>query len=140
MSEDNIIITNKERLGEIKKKIMADGPEKLHVVSDFDKTLTSCFNNGEKIVSLISILRDEHYLSPDYSQKAQALYDEYHLVEIDVDIPFGRKKELMHEWWSSHYNLLARSGLNKNDIKRAVETDKVSFRSGALDFFDFLNY
>lgn len=139
MTNNDIIIPDRERLEETKKKIMVGGPEKLHVVSDFDKTLTSCFVNGKKIASLISILRDEHYLSPDYSQKAQALYDKYHSFEIDTSILAEKKKKLMYEWWSSHYNLLARSGLNKNDIKRAVETDKVLFRSGVLEFFDFLN-
>ncbi|KKR21907.1 MAG: hypothetical protein UT48_C0002G0040 [Parcubacteria group bacterium GW2011_GWE2_39_37] len=60
---ENIIITNQERLEEIKQRMMADGVEKLQVVSDFDKTLTSCFVDGQKITSLISILRDDFMIN-----------------------------------------------------------------------------
>jgi cytosolic 5'-nucleotidase 3 len=138
MTENNVIIPNIEKLEETKRKIMADGPDKLHVVSDFDKTLTSCFVNGKKIVSLISILRDEHYLTPDYAAKAQAMYDKYHPIEIDPNIPIADKEKAMHEWWTTHYELLIKSGLSKNDLASVAKSNKVSFRAGAMEFFDFL--
>lgn len=138
MPNDNIIIPDIEKLEETKKRIIADGPDELHVVSDFDKTLTSCFVNGKKIVSLISILRDEHYLTPDYSAKAQSLYDKYHPIEIDPNIPLSEKEKAMHEWWTTHYDLLIKSGLSKKDLASVAASNKVSFRAGALDFFDFL--
>lgn len=136
--ENNIIIPNKEKLEKIREKIIADGPEKLHVVSDFDKTLTSCFVDGKKIASLISILRDEHYLTPDYSEKAQALYDKYHPIEIDPNISVEEKEKAMHEWWSTHYDLLIQSGLQKKDLESVAKSNKILFRPGALDFFKFL--
>lgn len=135
----NVIIKNKEKLSEIKKRIALSGTEKIHVVSDFDKTLTSCFVDGEKIPSLISILRDEKYLTPDYPQKAQALYDKYHPAEIDPNIPLSEKQKLMHRWWSEHYELLIKSGLTKNDLARVAQSKKISLRSGAVEFMDFLN-
>jgi cytosolic 5'-nucleotidase 3 len=137
--DNNVIIPNQEKLEVTKRKMMADGPEKLHVVSDFDKTLTSCFVNGKKIVSLISILRDEHYLSPDYSAKAQALYDKYHPIEINPNISLAEKEKAMHEWWITHYDLLIKSGLSKKDLESVAKSNKVSFRAGAMEFFDFLH-
>jgi len=138
MSFKNVIITNKEKISEIKKRIAADGLGKLHIVSDFDKTLTSCFVNGTKIPSLISILRDEKYLTPDYSEKAQALYDKYHPIEIDPNIPADEKQLQMHNWWSEHYNLLIKSGLTKDDLARVADSEKISLRGGAIEFMDFL--
>lgn len=135
----DIIITNQERLETIKQRIIANGPEKLHVVSDFDKTLTACFVNGEKIASLISVLRDEKYLTPDYSGKAQALYDKYHPIEINPNIFLDKKIKMMHEWWSTHYELLIKSGLKKNDLEKLVQSKRLLLRSGAMEFFDFLN-
>lgn len=135
----NIIITNQDNLEQAKEKIRQDGMEKLQVVSDFDKTLTSCFINGKKIASLISILRDEHYLTSDYSAKAQALYDKYHPVETDPNIPFEEKKMLMREWWTVHYDLLVKSGLHKKDLEKAVQSENLKLRSGAGKFFDFLH-
>lgn len=135
----NIIITNHDKLEQNKEKIRLDGVEKLQIVSDFDKTLTSCFVNGKKIVSLISILRDEHYLTPDYSEKAQALYNKYHPLENDPAISLEEKKKLMREWWTAHYDLLIKSGLHKKDLAKAAQSENLKLRSGADDFFDFLH-
>ncbi|MFH1030501.1 MAG: hypothetical protein V1770_04545 [bacterium] len=134
----DIIITNKKRFDMMKEGIIKDGVEKLQVLADFDKTLTSCFVDGKKIVSLISILRDEHYLTPDYSEKAHALYNKYHPYEMDPNLSLEEKKKLMHEWWKTHYDLLIKSGLSKDDLKK-VANSQISFRSGALEFFKILD-
>ena len=93
MSE--IIIADPKRLAETKKKIKADGPEKFHVLADFDRTLTRAFTDGKEYPSLISVLRNDGYLTPDYPVKAQALYDQYHPIEIDQNISCEEKKATM---------------------------------------------
>lgn len=136
--EENIVISNPEELEKIKKAISEDGAEKLHVLADFDRTLTTAFVDGKNVPSLISILRDGNYLTPDYSQKAKELYTKYHLIEIDSKIPAEQKKKAMEEWWTTHFDLLIKSGLNKKDLESVVETGKVKFRDGFADFIDFL--
>ena len=59
---DNIIITNQENRCS-KARIIADGPEKLHVVSILIRL--DLFRQWSENASLISILRDENYLTPD---------------------------------------------------------------------------
>lgn len=135
---DNVIISNPEKIELAKRKMIDDGVDKLMVVSDFDKTLTSCFVEGKKIASLISILRDEKYLTPDYPARAQALYDFYHPIEVDQNKSLEEKKAAMHEWWSRHYDLLVESGLTKADLRKVVESKSIALRSGALEFFDLL--
>lgn len=137
MSKD-IIITNQEKFDAVKARIIADGPEKLHIVSDFDKTLTTCFVNGKKISSLIAVLRNENYLTPDYPEKAHALFDKYHPIEIDPTVPLEEKKRLMHEWWSAHFDLLIESKLNKKDLEKAINSENISLRPGVLEFLDSL--
>ena len=134
----NVIIPNNGKLTDLKKRIALSGASKLHVVSDFDKTLTSCFVEGVKIPSLISILRDEKYLTPDYPEKAQALYAKYHPAEIDLKLTLAEKKKLMHRWWSEHYALLIKSGLTKTDLARVAKSKNIALRSGAVEFMDFL--
>lgn len=134
-----VIIMNKEKISELKKRMAFGGANNLHVVSDFDKTLTSCFVNGRKIVSLISILRDEKYLTPDYSEKAQALYDKYHAIEINPHVPLDEKKKAMKSWWTEHYGLLVGSGLTKDDLAKVMESEKIVLRPGAVEFMDFLH-
>lgn len=138
MQNSNFIVINPEKIEIAKHNMVRDGNEKLLILSDFDKTLTKCFVDNKKIDSVISILRDEHYLSADYSSKAQALFDKYHLIEVDQNIEIQEKSKLMQEWWSRHYELLAESGLNKKDLERVVDSKKLELRSGASEFFSIL--
>ena len=136
--KENIVISNQEELEKAKKAISESGAEGLHVIADFDKTLTTAFVNGEKIPSIISVLRDGNFLTPDYAKKAHELYNRYHPIEIDPKIPLEQKKRAMYEWWTTHFNLLIKSGLNKKDLKRVVESRKIRFRDGFAEFIDFL--
>ncbi len=135
---ENIVISNPEELEKSKKSISEAGPDKLHVLADFDRTLTTAFIEGKSVPSLISLLRDGNYLTPDYAQKANKLYAKYHPIEIDPKIPLEKKKDAMLEWWTTHSNLLIKSGLNKKDLKKLVESKKIKFRDGFAGFIDFL--
>ncbi|MFH1838116.1 MAG: hypothetical protein ABH808_01295 [Candidatus Kuenenbacteria bacterium] len=138
----NIIISNPKKLEKITKAIIKEGLEKIHILSDFDRTLTYTFVNNKRIpslTSLISILRDEKYLTPDYPKKAHALFAKYHAIEINPNISLIKKKKMMHQWWNKHSNLLIKSGLNKKDIEKVVRSNKIVFRKGALEFFSILH-
>lgn len=137
--KENIVISNPDKLEKLKKSISEAGAENLFVLSDFDKTLTKAFAGGRIIPSLISILRDENYLTPDYAQKAHALYDKYHPIEIDPKIGKKEKKDELKEWWMTHFRLLADSGLNKKDLEKVVNSGKIKLREGFGKFADFLN-
>jgi len=134
----NIIISNPKKLEKTKKAISKDGAEKLHVLADFDKTLTNLFVNGKEVPSIISILRDGNHLTPDYAHKAHEFYNKYHPIEIDPKISLKEKKKAMREWRTNHLDLLIESGLNKKDIKSIVESRGAKFRDGFSDFIDFL--
>ena len=95
-------IISSQDFEETKNKIINDGVEKFHVLADFDRTLTKCFHKGQKASSLISHLRNGKYISEDYAAKSHALFDEYHPIEIDADIPLEEKKIKMNEWWTEH--------------------------------------
>lgn len=107
-------------------------------MADFDRTLTKAFIDGQSTPSLISILRDGNYLTPDYAEKAQDLYRKYHPIEVDPEISPADKKKAMEEWWLTHFDLLIKSGLNKKDLERIVESGKIMLRVGAPEIFDFL--
>jgi 5'-nucleotidase len=67
------------------------------------------------------------------------LYNKYHPIEIDPNIEKEEKKKLMHEWWSTHFDLLIKSGLNKKDLEKVVDSGKIKFREDFEEFSDFLN-
>jgi len=134
-----IVISDLKVFGAKKQKLVEQGLENLHVLADFDRTLTKAFVDGEKVPSVISRLRDGDYISKDYAAKAKALAEQYYPIEIDPNISDEERKTKMHEWWTAHFELLIRSGLNKKHLEQIVEEGKIQFRKGALEFIDFLH-
>jgi len=136
--DKNIIIPNKKKVESIIDTLKKEGIEKLHILSDFDRTLTYAFVHGVERPSIISVLRDGKFLPHDYAKRAQALYDRYHAIGNDPEIPLEKRKKAMRTWWQTHFNLLIECGLNKETIKKAAFSKKIELRDGALDFLDFL--
>ena len=138
MKKNNIIISNPKEFEKKKEKFLRYGKYKVHIISDFDKTLTKSLYKGEKSGSLISRLRNGKYLTKDYAERAHALFDKYHPIEIDPNISQSKKNKKMYEWWRIHKELLIESGLNKKTIEKCVNEmiDKgvPKFRSGIKKF------
>jgi len=137
--EENIVISNREELEKIKYKIARDGVSRFHVLADFDRTLTKNFVNGKEVPSIISVLRNGNFLTKDYAEKAHALFDKYHPIEINSKISLKEKKKAMHEWWTAHFKLLVESKLNIKDIEEVIKSEDIRLREGALEFFDLLH-
>jgi len=135
---DNVFIAKQKDLKEIKDKILKQGAKSIFVLADFDRTLVKAFVDGKRVSSLISVLRDEDYLTPDYPDKAKALFEKYHAVEMDLDISLEEKSQLMKEWWTKHFELLIASGLNKKDLEKAVESNNLVLRDGIPKFLNTL--
>lgn len=140
---ENIIIPNLKLLDEKIAKIKKDGKDSLHVLSDFDRTLTHSSKEGMKTPSLISHLRNGNYLTEDYAEKAKELFNKYHPIEISASFAEAEKAERMREWWSTHYKLLANSGLNEETIKKAtsdiIKEGSIKLREGTDNFLNKLN-
>jgi cytosolic 5'-nucleotidase 3 len=137
---NNFIILDKKNF-EIKKKEFIEGSsKKIQVISDFDRTLTKAFVNGEEIPSVISILRNYDYLNKEYSDKAKALANYYFKIEKDYSIPYESRKKAMKEWWTKHFDLLIKSELNKSHLERIVNEGKIHFRDNFFEFLDLLHY
>ena len=134
-----IIVVNEKILEGIKKRISKDGFDKFHIVADFDRTLTKAYVNGEKIPSLISILRNGDYISEDYARRAHELADKYRPIEMDVNYDSEKKRKKMYEWWRKHFDLLIESGLNRKHIESIVKSGRAQFREGVKDFLNYLN-
>lgn len=136
---EEVIISNKKNLNILKKEFQKGGTDKIHVLTDFDRTLTTAYVNGKKVPSIISRLRDSEYISKDYSEKATALANHYHPIELNSNISLTEKKKEMKEWWEKHFELLIQSRLNKKHIKSIVNEGIIRFRDGAEIFLKTLN-
>lgn len=136
---NNIIIPDEKKLNETINKIVKDGKDKLHILADFDKTLTKALVKGQKAHTVIAQIREGKFLTEDYPKKAHDLFDIYHPIEIDTKISIKEKNKKMYEWWKRHFDLIIESGMNKKIINDIVKKMKMQFREGAFEILDFLN-
>jgi cytosolic 5'-nucleotidase 3 len=112
----NIHIKNKKDLLEKIRKMRDNGSEKLHVVSDFDGTLTKSYYKGKKIPSTFAVIREGNYLGEEYSKKTFEMYDKYRPIEINHDLPYKYRYKKMKEWWETHEKILVKHSMNKKII------------------------
>jgi len=123
------------KIGRIKK----DGLKNLQILTDFDRTLTKAFVDGEPTPSIMKLLRSGTYISPQYNDAADALSKKYYPIEINLTIPYEERRKAMEEWWTTHFDLLIKSGLNKKHLEQMVLNEKLQFREGALEMVDYLH-
>ena len=127
-------ILNEERVCEKINKLVKDRDNKLHVITDFDRTLTI---GDKKANSSWGAVRNEKSLGRDYLRKTSELFDKYYPIETSSSIPLKEKAKHMEDWWQKHGKLLIEKGLSIESVKRAAKNIKL--RKGALEAIRLLN-
>ena len=69
----NILIKDKENFEKKLRKIKEDGKANLHVIADFDKTLTKAIVKGQRTHSAMAQIRGGGYLTKDYAPRSMAI-------------------------------------------------------------------
>jgi len=134
------LIVDREKLERLKQAMKEQGKEKLHVLADFDKTMTRAFVNGKKQETVIAQIRvNGNYLTPDYPARAHALFEKYRPIEINPKLSREEKSGYMMEWWTSHAKLLAECGLSRDIMRKVAMENPIYYRGCALEIIDFLH-
>ena len=121
------------------RRMRDDGPQSIHIVTDFDKTLTKAFYNGKRHLSSFALIRKNRYLGEEYAKKDHALFETYHPIENDDTIPYEIKYKRMAEWWQKHHEFMREGGLTKEILRRVARENPKVFRPGIEEFFRIVN-
>ncbi len=113
-------------------------PDNLHILADFDLTLTLAWT-WRKFRSIVSLLRSGEYLREDYASRAHELFDHYRPIEVDPNIPLEEKKWLMREWWQKHFELMIECWLTKTDVESITEKSHLELRPKVAETLQLLN-
>jgi len=135
---EGIRIKNPEKLNRKIADVKKDGSKELHLISDFDRTLTNAFTDGKKISSSYALLRNGGYLGEEYTKKDIALFEQYYPLENDPNLSDEEKYGKMEEWWSKHYQLFIDFGLTKDILINSTKKSETELRQGSLELFDIL--
>jgi HAD superfamily hydrolase (TIGR01544 family) len=136
--EKNIVLVDEESLKRKIGKIKKDGASHLHVVSDFDRTLTPGYIDGRKPTTSFAQIREGKYLPEEYFKKANALFEHYYPIETSNTLSVAEKRPHMKAWWKKHLDLMVEYGLKKEHILDIIAKKKVKLREGARELFSAL--
>ena len=132
-------IQDKKVLQEKIDAMRSAGKELLHVISDFDATMTRVYDVfGNKIPSVFEILR-QNALSPDAAKKEKEMADYYYPIEIDPSMTMEEKTPYMIKWWALHLQLMIDDGIGKDYLEKLLTADERMFRSQLSSFISLLS-
>ena len=118
-----------------KKKLSELEKDKIFVVADFDRTITTI--NSNPTFSLYSLCG---LYGSEYDRERMAVHNHFRPIELDTSIPYEEKFELMKEWAIISYNLMIKYKVRESDVARIVKEKKLlELRSGAIEFINTLN-
>lgn len=117
------------------EKIKQDGLQSLHIVADFDRTLTNVFLNGKKSEPSWEVFMNA--FSPEYALELKRQIDHYIPIELDPQVSIDEKKMKMREWPLEHLKLLLHHGVTQNLIDKQVRSCDIFLREGIEDFLKF---
>lgn len=129
---DNLLF--KEKI----QKIQSWWADKLHVLADFDRTLTKAFYNGRAVSSIASFLYEDGTMCKEYQVAGKALFDYYYPIEQDENIDRETKKDAMDTRWETHLNLMIQYKLSQKDIQAVISHKELQLREYTDKFFDIL--
>lgn len=113
-----------------KERIKSWTDDSIHILTDFDKTITLGHSD-----SSWGILTKSNLMHPDYTKDRQNLLNYYRPIEIDESIDLETRDKIMVEWWNRHMDLFVKYQLPESIVKEAAKSTSVMiFREGAKDF------
>ncbi|CAF1934033.1 unnamed protein product [Rotaria magnacalcarata] len=120
------------------RSLISDGRKMLHVVADFDYTLTMYEKDGVILPSTFAVIESNDGVKlPDGSLlrvQADQLRSYYQPIEYDVCMNIDEKIPLMIEWWRKAQALLLSSNLNQSIIRALVYQSKLELKNGVKKF------
>ncbi|KAJ9062309.1 hypothetical protein DSO57_1012101 [Entomophthora muscae] len=132
----NVTINNPKAVLEKITKINKDGAEALHIITDFDMTLTKHWVNGKRNFSSHSALQASNAVSDDFVKQAKEIFAKYYPLEIDPTIPHNEKVKHMVDFWEESHGIFIKEKLSADLIRAALKDFKIVYREGTHHFMD----
>ncbi|MEI8062142.1 MAG: hypothetical protein WCG97_02485 [bacterium] len=132
----NLYISNQSSFDSKIQKIKNDGADKLHVISDYDRTLTGNSGGGNTVATSWAIFVNK--LGDEYTKIRNELYDHYHPIEIDSSLDHNFKSEKTSEWFHKHLELMVKHGVTIDMISKSLQDGQITLREGVTNFFKTL--
>lgn len=131
LTQHGILINDVEN---VKKKIISiqkGACKKLQLVSDFDYTLTHCFDkDGRKLLSSYGAVEFDSRFPEKFCDQLLELYYHYSPIDADPTIEQEMKVQLIEEWNKKATEVYKSERITKEVIRNAVAEARLKLRGG----------
>ncbi|KAI9188173.1 hypothetical protein H9P43_002564 [Blastocladiella emersonii ATCC 22665] len=110
-------------------QLLADGPSHLHIISDFDMTMTKYLVNGERGPSSHAVVTRSSTVSKKFRDDTDAMYKKYYPIEIDPAMPRSEKYKVMEQWWTEAHEIIVAERISEADLKTMVAETPMTWRA-----------
>eukprot|EP00041_Stephanoeca_diplocostata_P007274 m.101653 g.101653 ORF g.101653 m.101653 type:complete len:266 (-) comp16815_c0_seq1:534-1331(-) len=117
-------------------KISQIAVEDLHIIADFDMTLTRhTLASGKRGSSTHVIVQNNKAFGDDFRQTSRSLFEKYYPVEIDDSISTEEKEPMMVEWWTAAHEIMVQAKLHKDQLTEIGSSPDLQLRERAKELF-----
>ncbi|KAM7381588.1 hypothetical protein PAMA_012430 [Pampus argenteus] len=138
LAKCSVLMKERSKVEETIHGMQRAGAGSLHVISDFDMTLTRFAHNGKRVPTTHNILDNRLLINEDCTKKMRELLNTYYPIEIDAGRTVEEKLPLMVEWWTKVHELLIQQRIRRDMLAQAVKESSAMLREGHKVFFDCL--
>ena len=135
---ENIYFADKEKFEAIKSNFIKEWSAKIHILADFDGTLTKAYVNWEKRAWILNAIKENNLLWEEFKAKGQELFNKYYPLEIDPKVSMEEKLLHMSIWWEKTFEMMIEYWLTIENINFAWNSDYASLRDWFKEFYKIL--
>jgi 5'-nucleotidase len=121
------------------QRLVSGGMDKLQIISDFDRTISTSEHNNKPTMSSFSVFETCDSLPADYKEKAMALLHKYRPIEDNPHMTVAQKLPYIEEWWRSSELLLKGLRFQYEDINKSIIKANIKLRDGSVEAFNKLH-
>ena len=134
----NVFIKDKRRFAAKLDALEKGGAESLHIITDFDRTLTKDKPETGKSGNSYELM-NACVDNPDFLRKIQSLFEYYYQIEISPSMSIQKKISYMEEWWEKYWNLTIEYGITRQKLLDGVKRTRADFRIGFEELLGLLH-
>ncbi|KAJ3156258.1 5'-nucleotidase, cytosolic III-like [Geranomyces michiganensis] len=128
--KNSLYVKDPTRVREKLTSILADGKDHLHIISDFDMTISRYWVNGERNVGSHRVLALSSRVPEEFTAASKAIFEKYYPIEISQTISHSEKVQAMVDWWSEQHELILDLKLTKDALSSMAQETHVVLRDG----------
>ncbi|XP_067942457.1 cytosolic 5'-nucleotidase 3-like [Watersipora subatra] len=132
----NVHCTDIDDVEELIDELIIDGPSKLQVIADFDRTMTPISYRGKPVPSTHGVIESCPHLPDWFKEEVDKTRIYYQKIEFSPVMSREEKIPFMEEWWHKAQERLTRCSLSREDLKEGVRSSNLYLReklSAVLD-------